>query len=71
MKRTLTVDLWIEDGNAMAEFYEGETGEHLGVVVPFSPSDHAEFDRQVGAELYSWLTMMADELAEQEDEHED
>lgn len=59
-KRTLTVDLWIEDGNAMAEFTEGETGCSIGVVVPYSPDEHPEFDKLVGDELYSWL-MIQDE----------
>ena len=64
-KITLTVDLWVEDGNAVAEFLEGETGEVLSVVIPYSPDEHPEFNEQVGNELYSWLEMLMDE---QEDE---
>lgn len=65
-KRTLSIDLWIEDDNAMVEIVEGETGDHVGIVVPFSPFEHPEFNEQVGNELYSWLEMLAEE-AEQEE----
>ena len=61
MERTLTVTLRIEDGNAVAEFLESETGESLTVAVPYSPDEHPEFNEQVGNELYSWLTMLAEE----------
>ena len=59
--RTLTVTLHVEDGNAVAEFLEGETGERLSVVVPYSPDEHPDFNEAVGNELYSWLELMMDE----------
>lgn len=59
--RTLTVTLHVEDGNAVAEFLEGETGERLSVVVPYSPDEHPEFNEAVGNELYSWLEMLMEE----------
>lgn len=64
-KRTLSVDLWIDDdGNAVAEFVDGETGCNARIVVPFSPDEHPEFDNAVGSELHSWLTLMADQREE-------
>ena len=59
--RTLTVTLYVEDGKAVAEFLEGETGEDLFVVVPYSPDEHPDFNEAVGRELYSWLIMLMDE----------
>lgn len=59
--RTMTVTLHVEDGNAVAEFLEGETGEHLSVVLPYSPDEHPEFNEAVGNELYSWLEMLMEE----------
>ena len=60
-KRTLTLDLWIEDDNAMVEILEVETGDHVGIVIPYSPFEHPEFNERIGNELYSWLELMADE----------
>lgn len=66
-KRTLTLDLWIEDDNAMVEILEAETGDHVGIVIPYSPDEHPEFNERIGNELYSWLQLLADDI-EQEDE---
>ena len=61
-KRTLTLDLWIEDDNAMVEILEAETGDHVGIVIPYSWDEHPEFNERIGNELYAWLQLLADEI---------
>lgn len=68
MKRSLKVELVLEkDGTVRAELRDIESGLHKTIEAPFSQDEHPEFDAAVGEELYSWLTLMADEMEKEEE----
>lgn len=63
MKRTFEVRLELKkDGTIVAEIQDEESGLCKTVNCLFSPDEHPEFDAAIGKELYSWLTLMGDEL---------
>lgn len=63
MKRTFEVRLELkENGTIIAEVQDEESGLCKAVNSLFSPDEHPEFDTTIGEVLYSWLTLMADEM---------
>ena len=45
------------------DIYEPESGECSQIDAPLSFDEHPEFDKNIGDEIYSWLSLWADELA--------
>lgn len=64
MNRHLELTLSIEDGNAVVEILAPECGDCISIVKPYSPLDHADFDNEIGVELYDWLMMLEEEMEE-------
>lgn len=59
------IDLSIEmnsDGFFTVQVIEPESGEFNTIQNYFSPNEHPEFDREIGGEIYSWLSLWFDEL---------
>ena len=44
------------------DVYEPESGHAMTFDFPFSPDEHPEFDRKVGEEIYSWISLWADAM---------
>ena len=44
------------------EIYEPETGDFISRSFPFSPDEHPEFDEVISQELYSWISLLMDEI---------
>lgn len=53
-----------KDGKMVVGVYEPESGGCCEIHNVFSPDEHPEFNAQIGNEIYSWLTLMADEMEE-------
>ena len=56
-----------KDGKMIVGVYEPESGVCCKIHNVFSPDEHPEFNDQIGNEIYSWLTLMADEMEEEND----
>jgi hypothetical protein len=68
-ERNLEITLQLHEGGQ--EFgvyvYDPESGDQIYKLFPFVGDDpHSEFDDWIGSEIYSWLSIMADEKDEQE-----
>lgn len=66
MQRTLELTIRLNDEDFEIDVYEPESGECSQMQFPLSPDEHPLFDQQIGAEIYSWLSLWADEVAEKE-----
>ena len=66
MERTLTLTIALDnyDKTIFADVLEPESGESSRIVTPFSPDEHPEFNERIGNEIYSWITLWADEMEE-------
>lgn len=67
MARTLELTINLHEDSFDVEVYEPESGEFFPLRDnPFSPDEHPEFDKAIGQEIYSWLTLWKDEEDEQD-----
>lgn len=66
MVKTIMVDLTLGEHGAGAFFLEPESGDSIRIEQ--SAKTEQQFVEAMGWELYSWFPLMADEIAEQEDE---
>lgn len=67
MRRELELTIRLNEDDFAVDVYEPESGETSWMRFPFSPDEHPEFDRWIGEEIYSWISLWADE---KEDENE-
>lgn len=67
MQRTLELTIRLNDDDFEVDVCDPESGEVAQMQFPYSPDEHPEFDQQIGEEIYSWLSLWADE---KEDENE-
>ena len=67
MTRTLTINITLDDFDKtiVADVSEPESGENSRIVAPLSPDEHTEFNERIGNEIYSWITLWADEMEEE------
>lgn len=66
MNRTLELTIKLYGDSFDVEVYEPETGEFTPLRDnPYSPDEHPEFDRDIGREIYSWVSLWKDEEDEQ------
>lgn len=66
MQRTLELTIRLNDDDFEVDVYEPESGEIKQMQSPYSPDEHPEFDKTIGDELYSWISMWMDEADESE-----
>lgn len=66
MARTLELTIRLEDDHIEVDVYEPESGEVSQIQHPYSSDEHPEFDKDIGQEIYSWLTLWKDEEDEQD-----
>lgn len=64
MQRTLELTIRINENSFEVDVYEPESGEIVQMQHPYSPDEHPEFDKAIGDEIYSWLSLWADEMGE-------
>ena len=64
ISRSLDVKLTYNNGVVTAQIHDTESGLSTTIENVYSPDEHPEFDEAVGRELYSWLSLMADEATE-------
>lgn len=60
-QRILELTLRVGNWCIGVDVYDVESGEVKQIDLPFSPDEHSEFDKQLGDEIYSWLSLMAEE----------
>ena len=66
MEKTISVTLTLDKNGAAINFYEGESGDSFCLLL--DGMDEDSIVNRIGWEIYGWLSIMADELEEQEDE---
>lgn len=54
----------MDNDHVEIDIYEPESGECSQIDAPLSFDEHPEFDKNIGDEIYSWLSLWADELAD-------
>lgn len=65
MKKLIEVTIVLgKNGAVDYEFYEPESGDFTRVSTTLQES--GEIEKKIGEELLSWLTLMADEMEEQD-----
>lgn len=67
MQRLLELTIRLNEDDFEVDVYEPETGECSQMQFPLSPDEHPEFDKAIGEEIYSWVSLWADQK-EDEDE---
>lgn len=68
MQRNLELTIRLNESSFEMDVYEPESGEVLRMQFPYSPDEHPEFDKAIGEEIYSWISLWRDEM---EEENED
>lgn len=64
MQRTLELTIRINEDSFEVDVYEPESGEIVQMQHPYSPDEHPEFDKAIGDEIYSWVSLWAEEREE-------
>ncbi len=67
MQRTLELTIRINEDSFEVDVHEPESGEILQMQHPYSPDEHPEFDKAIGDEIYSWVSLWAEEREESND----
>jgi len=65
-KRSLDITIRYNNENIEVDVYEPESGEVTQLQAPFSPDEHPEFDKAIGNEIYSWISLWLDNDSEEE-----
>ena len=63
MEKNLELTIRMDNDHVEIDIYEPESGECSQIDAPLSFDEHPEFDKNIGDEIYSWLSLWADELA--------
>jgi len=63
MEKNLELTIRMDNDYVEIDIYEPESGECSQIDAPLSFDEHPEFDKNIGDEIYSWLSLWADELA--------
>lgn len=58
----LELEIRIYDDTFELDVYEPISGECIRMEHPISFSEHPEFDKAIGDEIYSWLEIWSDRL---------
>lgn len=67
MERNLHLTICMDGDNVKIVVTEPESGVVGQFNFVYSPHEHPEFDRVIGNEIYSWLSLWANEDAEDEE----
>ncbi len=61
MSRVLELTIRLNGDDFEVDVYEPESGEVAQIQRPYSPDEHPEFDKAIGDEIYSWISLWAEE----------
>ena len=61
MNRTLELTIRLNEDTFEVDVHEPKSGEIAQLEHPFSPDEHPEFDKAIGNEIYSWISLCAEE----------
>lgn len=67
MQRNLGLTIRLNDSDFEIDVYEPESGEVAQYQFPYSPDEHPEFDKRLGREIYSWISLWMDELEDSDE----
>ena len=65
MQRNLELTIRLNEDSFEVDVYEPESGEIAQMQFPYSPDEHPEFNEQIGQEIYSWISLWADQKEEE------
>lgn len=60
-QRTLELTIRLNADGFEVDVYEPESGEIKELQHPYMPDEHPDFDKSIGDEIYSWLSLWYDE----------
>ena len=60
-QRLLELTIRLNEDDFEVDVYEPESGEIEELQHPFMPDEHPDFDKAIGDEIYSWLSLWYDE----------
>jgi hypothetical protein len=66
MSRVLELTIRLNGDDFEVDVYEPESGEVAQIQYPYSPDEHPEFDKAIGDEIYSWISLWAEEGEERD-----
>ena len=66
MSRVLELTIHLNGDNFEVDVYEPESGEVVQIQHPYSQDEHPEFDKAIGDEIYSWISLWAEEGEERD-----
>lgn len=66
MSRVLELTIHLNGDNFEVDVYEPESGEVVQIQHPYSPDEHPQFDKAIGDEIYSWISLWAEEGEERD-----
>lgn len=67
MQRSLELTIRLNENDFEVDVYEPESGEIAQMQFPYSPDEHPEFDEQIGREIYSWISLWADQEGDEDE----
>lgn len=63
-QRLLELTIRLNEDDFEVDVYEPESGEITQLQHQFTPDEHPDFDKSIGDEIYSWLSLWYDEEGE-------
>lgn len=70
IQRTLDIDIEMDEESTLVTVTDNETGSYTQMELP-EFSERQRFNEWIGNEVYSWISLMSEELNEMEDEEDD
>ena len=67
MSRTLELIIRLNEDTFEVDVYEPDSGKITQFQHPYSPDEHPEFDKAIGDEVYSWISLWAEERGEDDE----
>ena len=67
MQRMLELTIRLNEDTFEVDVYEPETGDIAQMQFPYSPDEHPEFDEKIGEEIYSWISLRADQEGDEDE----
>ena len=66
MQRNLELTIRLNENDFEVDVYEPESGELTRMQFPYSPYEHPEFNKAIGEEIYSWISMWLDQKEDED-----
>lgn len=66
MSRVLELTIRLNGDDFEVDVYEPESGEVAQIQHPYSPDEHPEFNKAIGDEICSWISLWAEEGEERD-----